>query len=145
LLHLSTKGRYGMRLMLDLALNYGQAPVSLKDISKRQEISEKYLEQIIVPLKRANLIRADRGAHGGYFLVKPPSAISLEEIMTAMEGPLSLVECTVDPSVCKRAEGCLSRGLWIELAGQIRDRLCGLTLENVIRNRHNNEECCHAV
>ncbi len=143
---LSTKGRYGARLMLDLALNYGKGPVALKDVAKRQEISEKYLEHLIAPLKKAKLIRSSRGAHGGYVLLKPPSGISLNEIITAVEGPMSIVECTQNSSFCKRSRNCLSRGAWNELSLKITETLSALTLEKIIdKNTRNGEEFCYVI
>ena len=143
---LSTKGRYSARLMLDLALSYGKGPVALKDVAKRQEISEKYLEHLIVPLKKAKLIHSSRGAHGGYVLLKPPSGINLKEIITAVEGPMWIVECTQNPSVCKRAKDCLSREAWNELSEKITETLSALTLEKIIdKNTHNGEEFCYVI
>ena len=89
---ISTKGRYGMRLMLDLATNYNFGFVTLRDISKRQEISEKYLEQIITHLIRANLVRIMRGSQGGYSLSADPSTITVGKILRVMEGSLSPIE-----------------------------------------------------
>ena len=137
---LSTKGRYGARLMLDLALNSGKGPVALKDVARRQEISEKYLEHLIAPLKKAKLIRSSRGAHGGYELLKPPAGISLKEVITAVEGPMCIVECTQKPSICKRARDCLSRGAWQELSLKINETLSALTLEKIIDQDTRNDE-----
>lgn len=138
---LSAKGRYSVRLMLDLALNYGQGPIALKDIAQRQEISEKYLEHLINPLKKARLIRANRGAYGGYALLKPPSEISLKEIIFAVEGPL----CVVDNGQNLSAD-CLSRGAWSELSEKIEETLSGLTLEKMIaKNIHNSEEFSYVI
>ncbi len=143
---LSTKGRYGARLMLDLALNYGKGPVALKDVAERQEISEKYLEHLIAPLKRARLIRSNRGAHGGYTLLRPPARINLKEIITAVEGPMCIVECTQKPSSCKRAKDCLSRGAWNELSLKIAETLTALTLERLIsKDLDNKGEFCYVI
>jgi len=84
---LSTKGRYGVRLMLDLAAHYGERPVLLKEISQREDISEKYLWHLITPLKSAGLIHATRGAHGGYELAKAPSEITVKDVFEVVEGP----------------------------------------------------------
>ena len=96
---LSTKGRYGVRLMFDLALHYGEGTVSLKDVAKRQGISEKYLWHLIPPLKNAGLINSTRGSQGGYVLAKPPHLISLKEILLVLEGSMCLVDCTEQPSL----------------------------------------------
>jgi Rrf2 family protein len=145
-LKLSTKGRYGVRLMLDLAVNYGKGPVSLKDVARRQEISGKYLEHLIAPLKKAKLIRASRGAHGGYVLIRPPAEVTLKEILQAVEGPMCIVECTKNPAICKRAKDCLSRGVWSELSEKITEVLSDQTLEKIIdKNIRNNEEFCYVI
>lgn len=146
MLKLSTKGRYGVRLMLDLALNNGNGPVSLKDVSQRQEISVKYLEHLIAPLKKAKLIRASRGAHGGYVLIKSPAELTLKEILKAVEGPMCVVECTKNPALCKRAKNCLTRGVWSELSDKISEILSGVTLEKIIDgNIRNDDGFCYVV
>ena len=100
---LSTKGRYAMRAMLDLSLHYGEGPILLKDIAKREHISESYLEQIILSLKAAGLVNSTRGARGGFILTRPPSQIRLIEVMQVSEGSLVPVECVSDPEVCSDA------------------------------------------
>lgn len=138
---LSAKGRYSVRLMLDLALNYGKGPIALKDIAQRQKISEKYLEHLINPLKKAKLIRANRGAHGGYALLKPPSKISLKEIIAAVEGPLCVEDSGQDLSA-----DFLSRGAWSELSEKINETLSGVTLEKLIDKKvHNREEFSYVI
>ena len=92
MIRISTKGRYGTRLMLELALNYGNGTMLLKEVAQSQDISVGYLEQIIPNLKAAGLINSSRGAHGGYELARPPEEINLKEIVEALEGPLSLIE-----------------------------------------------------
>jgi Rrf2 family transcriptional regulator, cysteine metabolism repressor len=143
---LSTKGRYGVRLMLDLALNYGKGPVALKDVAKRQEISGKYLEHLITPLKKGKLIRSSRGAGGGYVLTRDPGSISLQEIIALVEGPMCIAECTKDSKICKRSQGCLSRGVWKELADKISETLTEMTLKKIIeKNFHSGEELCYDI
>lgn len=95
---LSTKGRFGVRLMIDLALHSGRGPLLLKDIARRQGISEKYLWNLINPLKTVEHVRSIRGAHGGYRLAKQPAEISLKDIMRVLEGCLCLVDCVENPS-----------------------------------------------
>ena len=120
---LSTRGRYGVRLMLELALHYGEGPVLLKDIAERQGISEKYLWQLINPLKTTGLVNSRRGAHGGYVLGKPPEAISLKAILQILEGPLCLVDCVDNPSLCKRSLSCISRDIWGEASKNMQQTL----------------------
>ncbi|MCE5311713.1 MAG: Rrf2 family transcriptional regulator [Nitrospiraceae bacterium] len=132
MLKLSTKGRYGVRLMLELAQNHGGAPVPLSDIAVRQEISEKYLEHLIAPLKKAKLIHSVRGMKGGYTLANPPGRITLRDIVTAVEGSISVVDCTGNPSKCRRSKNCLTRGVWAELSAKISGHLSSITLQKLI-------------
>ncbi len=129
---LSTKVRYGVRLMLDIAINYKIGPVLLKDISKRQEISEKYLWQIIDLLKNGGLVKSTRGAKGGYALAKLPSSITLKDIAEALEGPINLVECVKTSNFCKRSDVCISREGWTELNKKIQDAFQSITLEELM-------------
>ena len=132
---LSTRGRYGVRLMMDLALHYGEGPVLLKDIAKRQEISEKYLWQLINPLKTAGLVNSLRGAHGGYILGKAPEAISLKEILHVLEGSLCLVDCVDNPSLCERSPSCISRDIWEEASKSMRQTLEDTTLAAMVERQ----------
>jgi len=129
---LSTRGRYGVRLMMDLALRYGDGPILLKDIAKRQEISEKYLWQLINPLKTAGLVNSLRGAHGGYILGKAPEAISLKEILLVLEGSLSLVDCVDNPSLCERSSSCVCRDVWGEASKSMQIPLDNTTLATMV-------------
>lgn len=131
---LSTKGRYGVRLMLDISLNCEEGPVSLKAISKRQGITEKYLWHLINPLKSAGLIESVRGAHGGYILAKPLSGISVKEIVRALEGPLTLVDCVEKPASCAKAQACVARDLWTEVAEKISQTLEAVTLKDIVES-----------
>lgn len=127
---LSTKGRYGARLMLDIAHYYEQGPVFLKDVAKRQGISEKYLGHLIPPLKAVGLINSSRGAHGGYTLSKPPQEITLAEIIQALEGNLALVECVARPDVCNRGNFCIMRDIWQEM----RQKMMGVLESNTLQD-----------
>lgn len=129
---LSTKGRYGVRAMLDLALNYGKGPIFLKDIAKRQEISFRYLEQLIIPLKASGLIKSSRGSKGGYELARPPWEIKLSEIIYVLEGSLAPVECVNYPQKCHRSINCVTREVWIELYNSIKSNLESTTLQELI-------------
>ena len=132
---LSTRGRYGVRLMLELALHYGEGPVLLKDIAERQGISEKYLWQLINPLKTTGLVNSRRGAHGGYVLGKPPEAISLKAILQILEGPLCLVDCVDNPSLCKRSLSCISRDIWGEASKNMQQTLEDTTLAAMVERQ----------
>jgi Rrf2 family protein len=118
---LSTKGRYGVRLMIDLAAHYGEGPVLLREIAKREEISEKYLSNFVNPLKAMGLLEATRGVHGGYILGKAPTEITMKEIIEVLEGPLCLVDCVEKPVACNRAAFCIARDLWSEAARHVAD------------------------
>jgi len=132
---LSTKGRYGVRLMLDLAEHCDLGPVFLKDIAERQGISEKYLWQLISVLKNAGLVNSLRGAHGGYLLAKPSSEITLKDIIFVLEGQICLVDCLDAPSQCKRAEMCVTRDVWREINDTISLTLEGLTLAKLVEKQ----------
>jgi len=137
---LSTKGRYGVRLMLDLASKFGQGPVFLKDIAQRQDISEKYLWHLLAQLKNAGLVNSIRGAHGGYILSRPPSEISLKDIISVLEGSLCLVPCVDDKSFCGRTNACIANQVWSELTGKISGLFEEFTLEKMLDKQQEKSE-----
>lgn len=128
---LSTKGRYGVKAMVDLAINYGEAPVSIKTISKRQNISEYYLEQLFSPLRKAKLIRSIRGAQGGYVLNKAPKEIRVSDIMYILEGPIEIADC-IDGVACNNVECCATRMLWKRIKESIDEVMEGVTLQDIV-------------
>jgi Rrf2 family protein len=130
---LSTRGRYSTRLMLELGLRFGQGPVLLKDISNKQEISLKYLGQLIIPLKIAGLIKSTRGSHGGYFLAKPPEDIKLSQILRAVEGNLAFTECVDSPDICYRSENCVAHDIWEDASKQFNDMLNSISLADMLK------------
>jgi len=132
---LSTKAQYGARFMLELALHYGEGPVPLKDIAQRQEFSEKYLWNVMGPLKIVGLIRSTRGSNGGFALTKPPSEINMKEIVSALEGSLCLVQCVDDPSLCSRVPTCVTRDIWSAASESILKILESITLEDMVESR----------
>jgi len=132
-MRISTRGRYSTRLMLELANRYEEGPIFLKDISSAQEISLKYLSQLIIPLKIAGLVKSTRGAHGGYMLARPPEKINLREIIEAVEGPINLVECISDPRFCQRYEDCVTRDVWTEVTRDIYGKLNRISLKDMVR------------
>ncbi|MFO7928142.1 MAG: Rrf2 family transcriptional regulator [Candidatus Humimicrobiaceae bacterium] len=136
---ISTKGRYGTRFMLELALNYGKGLMLLGDIARRQSISEGYLEQIIPRLKTVGLVKSCRGAYGGYALSREPSKITVNEIVTALEGPLDLVDCVSRPQECDRADSCAVRELWSRISEKIIDMLDSESLED-LAEKHKNKQ-----
>lgn len=130
---LSTKTRYGVRLMQSLSEKYGQGPIYLKDIAAQQGISEKYLSLIVIPLRAAGLVLSTRGAHGGYFLSREPSQITLKDIVDVLEGETCLVHCIKDASKCTRAPICPTRDVWTVIGERISETLRGITLEHLVR------------
>ncbi len=129
---ISTKGRYGLRLMVDLAVHDGQGLIPLKEIAVRQEISEKYLEQIMMHLNRSGLVRSVRGAQGGYTLAQPPAAITVGDVLRAMEGSLAPVECVAgDGPGCERSERCVTLVVWQKLKEAIDNVVDNITLADL--------------
>lgn len=114
-MQLSTKGRYGARAMLDLAMRYNKGPVMVKEIAARQQLSEKYLEQILSDLKKAGLVVSYQGKKGGFELARPPEEISLREVLEALEGSFAPVRCVDDESFCPRKNVCAMRDIWENL------------------------------
>ncbi len=138
-MNISTKGRYAVRAMLDLALQSTGEPVMIKDISRRQEISDLYLEQLFGRLKTAGLIRSIRGPKGGFVLTKSPSQIRLCDIIHAMEGSTAPVDC-VDNSVnCARAGNCTARSVWVEVKKVMDEVLGSTTLQDLITRETNSQ------
>lgn len=130
---ISTKGRYALRLMIDLAQQDVGIYVPLRDISKRQEISAKYLEQIVVQLSRAGFVRSTRGAQGGYQLAKAPNEYTVGDILRITEGSLAPVACLEnDPIECDRAGECITLDFWRGLFDVINSYVDATTLEDLI-------------
>ena len=130
---LSTRSRYGTRLLLDMAQHYKKGPIQLGDIAKRQGVSVKYLEQIIIPLKKAHYIKSVRGPKGGHILTKAPEKITVGEIVALLENGTSLVECTEDTTVCERADICPTRLLWKEASEAMFGKLQAITLADLVK------------
>lgn len=128
---ISTKTRYGMRLMIDIAQNQGDGRVTLKDAAGRQGISKKYLEQVVTPLVSADLLTVTRGPQGGYRLARPAQDITLADIVGASEDGLELLTCVLDGEACERSYDCASRHIWGGLQDAMRSYLEGQTLADV--------------
>jgi len=129
---LSTKTRYGVRAILELAEHYGQGPLQTNVIAQRQDISVKYLEQLMAILKAAGLIKSVRGARGGYVLAKRPDEVKLSEVFYGLEGPVITVECLENQSVCNRIADCASRQLWAQIQEAVTKVLESMTLQDLI-------------
>ena len=139
-MRLSTRTRYGTRAMLDLAIHQGEGPVNVREIAERQDVSRRYLEQLMLPLASRGLVRAVRGRSGGFVLAKAPSQIILAEIVEALEGPIDLVECARDPGLCYRSSLCTTREIWEELSQSITDHLSRITLEEMAQRHRKRQE-----
>ncbi len=129
---ISTRGRYGIRLMLALALHYEKGTIPLKMIAKDQGISEKYLEQIINPLTKSGLVKSFRGAQGGYILTNPPEEITVGEILRVLEGSLSPVDCVDHPN-CANADTCVSLSVWKKMKDALDEVVDHITLADMAK------------
>jgi Rrf2 family protein len=136
---ISTKIRYGTRAMLELASQYGKGPIELKEIAKKENISLKYLEQVIIPLRTAGLVKAIRGSKGGYSLGRPPSEICLNDVVEVLEGPVNLLECVRDSKVCQRSPFCVTRDIWKEVSEAIYEIFHSITLEDMVHRKREKE------
>jgi Rrf2 family protein len=119
-------------MVLDLAQHYGQGAIQLGEIADRQDISLKYLEQIIRPLKKADYVKSYRGAKGGHVLNKPPDEITVGEIVAVLEGGNTLIHCDKDPDSCERVDTCVTRYLWKEAATAMYERLSSITFADLM-------------
>lgn len=128
---ISTRGRYGLRLMVDLAMYSSNNKVTLKEISKRQDISDKYLEQIMTTLNRAGLVKSTRGASGGYSLARPATEITVGDIFRVVEGSVVIVECAQDPNYCDRMTACPTAFVWKKMRTAIEDIIDNITLQDL--------------
>ncbi len=132
---ISTKGRYALRMLLDLAMNGNGTYVSLKDIAERENISKKYLEQIVSLLSKSGLLKTNRGYQGGYMLAKKPNEYTVGEILRLTEGSLAPVSCLdTDINECQRVDGCITLPVWKGLYKVITNYLDGITLQDMIDN-----------
>lgn len=132
---LTTRSRYGTRMILDMALNGHNGPVRIKEIAARQGVSVKYLEKLVRELKDAGFVRSRRGPRGGHELDKPLESISVGDIVRTLEGDLSLVECNGAGGPCPRQADCLTRGVWIEAARAMHEKLDSITLADLVAGR----------
>lgn len=136
-MRLSTKGTYGLRAMIDLAI-YGQdCQISIKNISERQNISENYLEQIIAVLKKSGFVKSSRGSQGGYSLNKQPFEISVGDILRALEGDLNPVDCIVvnEDKQCLEADACVTKFVWKKISDSINAVVDGISLEDLVKEQ----------
>lgn len=128
---LSTRSRYGVRALVELAIDYEKGPLQIKTIAEREKISNKYLEQLVAILKTAGLVTSVRGPKGGYILAKPPQEIKLLEVFTLLEGKITTFDCLVDKSFCTRCGDCLTKKIWLEMQEAIEGVLTSVTLKEM--------------
>jgi len=129
---LSTRGRYASRMMVDLAEHSAHGPIPLKEIAERQDLSRKYLEQLIIPLKAAGLVRGIRGRRGGFVLARKPEKISVGQILEVVEGEFALVYCVKHPELCNRSLECLSRNIWVEITDLLEKYVFSISLRDIL-------------
>lgn len=135
---LSTKGKYGVRAIFEIARKYGKGPITIKEIADRQRISFSYLEQILNRLGRAGLIESVRGPGGGYLLGRKPTALTIGDVVRALEGPIALSHC-LEPGEyeeCYQAEDCVARMVWAKVGAKIEEALDSITFESLLRQYH---------
>ena len=139
---LSTKGRYGLKAMFELALRYGEGPIPLKNVAESQRISEHYLEQLIAVLRKNGLVKSVRGAQGGYMLIDSPDKITVGSIIRVLEGDIAPADCVVeDNNTCDRESKCVTKLVWLKIRDSINDVIDSITLEDMLEdyNEMNND------
>lgn len=129
---LSTRTRYGVRAILELAEKDGSGPLRVKTIAQSQDISAKYLEQLMSILKSAGFVRSIRGSKGGYMLAKAPNQIKLSDVFDCLEGHVTTVECVEDKDYCARAADCVARQVWAQVQQAITNVLQSITLQDLV-------------
>ncbi|MDT8299865.1 MAG: Rrf2 family transcriptional regulator [Sedimentisphaerales bacterium] len=139
---LSTRTRYGIRAILELAQNYGNGPLQLRIIARDQGVSIKYLEQLMAMLKAAGIVRSVRGSKGGYILAKSPGQVKVSECFQCLEGSVITTECVEDESFCERTSDCIARQVWTEVQEAVMGVLQSMTLQNLV-DRAKNDKAIH--
>ena len=142
---LSTRGQYGTRALLELALRRDEEPVLLKDIARSQQISLPYLQHLITPLIAGGILRSTRGAKGGISLARPPEQIRLSEVIQLLEGSTAPVECVDNPRICRRSASCVSRDIWGELKKVMDGVLESITLQDLVERQKGKEQSMYYI
>ncbi|MBW2147363.1 MAG: Rrf2 family transcriptional regulator [Deltaproteobacteria bacterium] len=132
-MQISCRGRYATRALIELALHHGKAPLPLSSIAQNQDISKKYLQQLMGILKRAGLVRVVKGKKGGFLLAQHPSKITLANILYPVEGEMSIVDCVSDRTLCYRSPECIAHQTWLGLSEAIKRHLESITLADMIK------------
>ncbi len=137
-MRLSTKGRYGLKAMFELALHYGDGPIALKNVAENQGVSEHYLEQLIAVLRKAKFVKSVRGAMGGYMLAKDPKDITVGDIIRTLDGPMLPSDCIIEEqaSNCERSEYCVTKVVWEKIWNSFNDVVDSITLADMVREHH---------
>ena len=135
---LSTKGKYGLKAMFELALSSNGEPVSLKYIAKKQGISDQYLEQIFSILKKAGLVKSVRGAQGGYYISKEASEITVADILKVLEGDMAFTECLLDKDLCENFDSCATKYVWAKIKESIEEVTNSISLQDMIDDYESN-------
>lgn len=135
----STRGRYGVQIMVDLAKHSDEGPISLKSVADRQKLSEHYLEQLVPELRKAGLVKSVRGAQGGYILAKKPESINIGDVIRVLEGPIAPVECTnqTGSDCCEKTSFCVTREVWVKVRDSINDVVDSISLADLISDNEN--------
>lgn len=128
---LSTKGRYGVKAVVELAINYGSEPISIKKISESQKISEYYLEQLFSALRKADIIKSIRGPKGGYVLSREPKDITIADVINVLEGPIEIASC-IENDCCNNIDCCATRLLWSKIKNSIDDVMESVSLQDIV-------------
>ena len=139
---ISTKGRYGVRILADIAAHQNGAPRLIREISESQKLSQKYVSRLVLALKKGGFIKSIRGARGGYILAKNPNDMNLLEVLEAMEGPISLAKCVLNPKKCKESAHCVTRNVWCALNGRVRESFAAIKMAEVLRGGDNSAFGC---
>jgi len=142
---LSTRTRYAVRAIIELAQNGNNKPLQLKIIANRQDISIKYLEQLMAVLRSGGFVRSVRGSKGGYVLAKAPGQIKLNDVLHRLEGPVATVECVDDEDCCTRSADCAARSLWLQVEQAIEKVLQSVTLQDLVDRANNGNKLDYQI
>lgn len=135
-MRVTMKGDYGLRAMIDMATRYGNGPTPSAEIARRQAIPEHFLDQVLITLRRAGLVKSQRGPQGGHMLAKPPAHISMFDVLQALEGAPTSLDCVPQPGACQLAPGCGMRDIWAQIDTFARDLLSATTIEQLAARHH---------
>ncbi len=135
-MRMTMKGDYGLRAMIELATQYGRGPVPSSEIAARQQVPEHFLDQLLITLRRAGLLKSQRGPQGGHMLARPPAQISMSDVIRALEGDTALMECVPNPAACQMSPGCSMRDIWMQIEDYAQQMLTSTTLEQLAERHH---------